>query len=83
MWQVQWDSRAESDAAKLDIQIRQRVTTGIKRFAETGRGNLRKLQGRQDQWRLRVGDWRVILTLDYSVRILTILRVQHRSQAYQ
>ena len=83
MLNVQWDSRAQSDAARLDYQVRQRIIAAEDRYAETVQGDIRKLQGRQNQWRLRVGVWRVIVTLDYSVRTLTVLRIQRRSQAYR
>ena len=32
---------------------------------------------------MRVGDWRVRLTLNYSDNILTVLRVRHRREVYR
>jgi mRNA interferase RelE/StbE len=43
--------------------------------------NLRKLQGREDQYRLRVGDWRVIFRQDGV--ILDVLKVRPRGSAYE
>jgi mRNA interferase RelE/StbE len=43
--------------------------------------NLRKLQGREDQYRLRVGDWRVIFR-QHGV-ILDVLKVRPRGSAYE
>ena len=45
--------------------------------------DLKKLKGSQDMWRLRVGDWRVILRLDREQGILYVLRVRHRREAYR
>lgn len=40
------------------------------------------LKGR-DEWRLRVGDWRVIFARDSDAKTLTILRILPRGRAYQ
>ncbi len=43
--------------------------------------NVKKLQGREDEYRLRVGDWRVIFTQDGV--ILDVLKVRPRGNAYE
>jgi mRNA interferase RelE/StbE len=43
--------------------------------------NVKKLQGREDEYRLRVGDWRVIFTEDGVV--LDVLKVSPRGSAYE
>lgn len=43
--------------------------------------NVKKLQGREDEYRLRVGDWRVIFTQDGV--ILDVLKVGPRGSAYE
>ena len=55
----------------------------LEQFAEAGRGDVRKLQGRQSQWRLRVGDWRVILILNDPIGVIGVLRVLHRRESYR
>jgi len=45
--------------------------------------NLRKLKDSPERWRLRVGDWRVILHLDQEQEVLYVLRVSHRREAYR
>ena len=83
-WNLEWRPRALADLAGLDPQIRQRVADAIERLAEDGRREgLRKLQGRDAEWRMRVGDWRIRLRFDYSGNILTVLRVQHRREVYR
>ena len=70
---VEWRRRALADLAALEPQTRQRVGDAIARMAADGRRDgLKKLQGRNDEWRMRVGDWRVRLTLNYSDNILTV-----------
>jgi mRNA-degrading endonuclease RelE of RelBE toxin-antitoxin system len=43
--------------------------------------DLRRLQG-SDEWRLRVGDWRVRLRLDFDDRVVIVARVLPRGRAY-
>lgn len=83
IWRVQWRSRARADLAALDPPVRRRVLAAMARLAETDAGNVTKLQGRNAEWRLRVGDWRVILTFDYPNSTIIVWRVQHRRDAYR
>jgi len=40
-------------------------------------------QGIPDEWRLRVGDWRVRFRNDHPTRALEVLRILPRGQAYR
>jgi mRNA interferase RelE/StbE len=82
-WVILWTAPAAKDLQRLDAENARRVKTGIERLATTGHGDIRRLQGRQAEWRLRVGDWRVLLRLDHAARTLHVLRVRHRSDAYR
>jgi len=48
-------------------------------FAESGVGDIKRLQGR-DGMRLRVGDWRVVFITDADT--ITITAVGHRREIY-
>ena len=43
---------------------------------------MQKLRGYKDQWRIRVGDWRVVYTVDDSRALVSIARVAHRREVY-
>ncbi len=43
----------------------------------------KKLKGFKDQWRIRVGDWRVIYLIDDAVKLISITRVAHRREVYE
>jgi mRNA interferase RelE/StbE len=47
------------------------------------RGDIKKLRGAERDYRLRVGDWRVIFRPDDERRVVVILAVPHRSDAYR
>ncbi|MFN0096122.1 MAG: type II toxin-antitoxin system RelE family toxin [Dehalococcoidia bacterium] len=37
------------------------ILARVESFSRTGRGDIRKLSGRADEWRLRAGRWRVLM----------------------
>ena len=83
IWLPLWTPRAEADLTRLDRPVRDRITAAVRRFAETEQGDVRHLRGQGSEHRLRVGDWRVRILLDHEDRILTVLRVLHRREAYR
>lgn len=42
----------------------------------------KKLVG-SDDWRIRVGDYRVVYAVDDDVVVVVVVRVSHRSSAYR
>jgi mRNA interferase RelE/StbE len=46
-------------------------------------GDVKKQQGQEDRWRLRVGDWRVIFPRDDSGQEIIVLAVASRGAAYR
>ena len=82
-WRLRWAPRAEADVAGLERQIRERVLVALERLADTGLGDVARLQGHDREWRLRVGDYRVRLTFDSRAQDIRVLRVLHRREAYR
>ena len=73
---------ALKDMARLDKGIARRIKQEADRLAETGTGNVKKLQGIDPpEFRLRVGDYRVRFHNDGIA--VTVLRVLHRREAYR
>ena len=42
-----------------------------------------KLQGRNNLWRIRVGDYRIIYIIDDMYKTIEIRRIRHRKDAYR
>lgn len=74
---------AQKDLAKLSNEIRQRVYTELKEFAERKVVDLKKLSGKPDQYRIRVGDYRVLINISKETVTVYALRVLHRREAYR
>ncbi len=84
MYQVLVERSAEKDLKRLSAEMRPRVATALRRLAENPRPvGSRKLAGAKHDWRIRVGDYRVIYEVAESIRVVRIYRVRHRREAYR
>jgi mRNA-degrading endonuclease RelE of RelBE toxin-antitoxin system len=54
----------------------------VERYAATGYGDVRRLEDRSD-YRLRVGDWRVVFDLDQAGRRVIVTALDPRPDAYR
>jgi len=80
--EIEWTETALDDMAGLDKGIARRVKQSVERFAETGAGNVKRLQGIDPpEFRLRDGDYRVRFHQDDDT--MRILRVRNRREAYR
>ncbi len=77
-------SSAERDLRWLDAKLRARIEKGIDRLSGDPRkaGDVKPLKGSGD-WRLRVGDYRVIFSIDDKAKTVTVLEVVKRGDAYR
>ncbi|MGB7037331.1 MAG: type II toxin-antitoxin system RelE/ParE family toxin [Xanthobacteraceae bacterium] len=64
---------------RLSEHIRQRINSRLVAFAASGKGDVKRLKGRQGS-RLRVGDWRVIFYEENSS--IVVVAVGHRREIY-
>ena len=42
-----------------------------------------KLEGSEDEYRLRIGDYRILYVIDDKAKVVTIAHVRHRRDAYR
>jgi mRNA interferase RelE/StbE len=81
-WRIEVKQRAKKDLTRLDVPVRRRIVKAARKLAENPHsGSRRKLSGRPES-RLRVGDWRVLVTLDEDTRTVEVQRVLPRGRAY-
>lgn len=82
---VRWDPDARDvlrELARRNARLAQQIRRRVLSYAETSRGDVKKLRGAREQWRLRVGNWRVIFTFD-PPGFMTVLAVVPRRDAYR
>lgn len=86
MIQIFFTLQAEKQLTKLDRNVRLRIIASLDRLRETYPvGDMRKMQGYDDLWRLRVGDYRVVMQIDLVTASITVtvIRVGHRKEVYR
>ncbi len=82
--QVTYETKAIKDLKAIDAKARDRIIAKIVQYAAdpaTQANNVKHLTG-SPFYRLRVGDYRVIFSLDGEITIMTVIRVRHRREAY-
>ena len=82
-WTYALATPAQRDMRRLEQVLRQRVLRAIRRYTNEGLGDVVKLRGRQEEWRLRVGGYRVRFRRDTDNQTIVVLRVQPRREAYR
>ena len=73
---------ARADVRRIDRETAMRILASLHRFAETGEGDIKKLEGDTGELSLRVGDYRVRFT-EEPPGTLYIHAVLHRREAYR
>jgi mRNA-degrading endonuclease RelE of RelBE toxin-antitoxin system len=66
--------------ASRDLRLARRLVLAMQGFARGERVDIKKLSGRDEAWRIRVGDWRLFLTLDGRDAVVDSL--DNRRDAY-
>ena len=75
---------AERDLKHLEGDVRARVIAAIRTLPENPYPNgCRKLAGSTADWRIRVGDYRIIYEIDKTARTIVITRIRHRREVYR
>ena len=87
-WTIELDSTAEKEVDKLDPQIARRILRflhGRVATLDNPRSIGEALRGSQlgEFWKYRVGDYRIIASIeDQAVRVL-VVRIGHRRDVYR
>jgi mRNA interferase RelE/StbE len=77
--------QVEKDLDRLDRPVLERIWQAVQTLKQNPRPpGARKLHHPAiGEYRLRVGDWRVVYDVDDANKAVVILRVMHRREAYR
>ena len=82
-YRLTFASSVRKDFRMLDVSQRNRVMDAIRSLAREPRPHgCRKLRNSENSWRIRVGEYRVVYTIDDTKGVVDIGRVRHRREAY-
>ena len=75
---------ARKQLERIDIVWVRRIFPAIEALAVNPRPpSCKKLKGYQNLWRIRVGDYRVVYSIDDLARTVDVSAVRHRSEVYR
>lgn len=84
MYRVVVERFPEKDLKRLSAEVRSRAVTAIQALARNPRPNGgRKLSGTENDWRIRVRDYRINYEIADEIRIVRINHVRHRREIYR
>ncbi|MBI2942266.1 MAG: type II toxin-antitoxin system RelE/ParE family toxin [Chloroflexi bacterium] len=83
-WLLELSATARKAIADLPRDARREIGRALERLRQDPRSvDLKKLRGRQGEWRLRVGEYRVELHLDNQTGTIHVLDAGQRGSAYR
>lgn len=90
LWKLDYTPGAQRSIRKLPKEAQASILAGLERLVfehsnptEPKVSNLKKLGGRGDEWRLRVGDYRVIFERQGDRLLILVLTVGNRRDVYR
>ncbi|MAG26690.1 cytotoxic translational repressor of toxin-antitoxin stability system [Candidatus Pacearchaeota archaeon] len=81
MYKLIFEKRALHDLEKLESEIKERIWKKLQDCKENPFRFFEKLT-EIDNFKLRIGDWRVVADINKRDGIITILKVGHRKNVY-
>ena len=74
---------AERELLKLDKNLAKRILDKIGLLANDPFGQSSQKLGGGKGYRIRIGDYRVVYTVDKTAKEITIIKVRHRRDVYR
>jgi mRNA interferase RelE/StbE len=81
---VEVKASARKELEGLPNSVLSRAVRKLESLAENPRpAGCKKLKNYRDLWRIRVGDWRIVYTIDDDGKLVSVTRVAHRREVYE
>jgi mRNA interferase RelE/StbE len=84
LWNVVLTRQAEKAIRRLPLSILHRVDHILQTLEENPvPSGSKKLSGHSDLYRIRVGDWRIVYILDRTNKMVLVVKIAPRGEAYR
>lgn len=80
-YRIEIDKRAVKFITKQPKPQRERILKAIYKLPETG--DIKQMQGYTGYYRLRVGDYRIIYTVNNAVFLVRVIEIGNRGDIYK
>ncbi len=78
---IEYTKAAQKSLRAMPAATAQRIMAAVDGYAASGSGDVKKLRGR-DEYRLRVGGWRVLFEKDRDI-LIVVLALGSRGDVYK
>ena len=87
-WRVFLTEDAQAELDRIPNRVQDRIHARLLELRDglstaSARRNVKKMRGRRDEWRLRIGAYRVIFSVDWQGRTFTVFKIGHRREVYR
>ncbi len=83
-YRIEFSKRAEKEFESLPLQIQIRLQHRIDALALDPRpSGVKQLKDAENQYRLRVGSYRIVYEIQDAILLVILLRVGHRREVYR
>ena len=89
-WTYQFTDSARRQLRKLDRPVQRTILQALEdlldEFNTPGmprRPDVKKLAGREREWRLRTGEYRIVFTIENGKLLILVLALGHRREIYR
>jgi len=84
VYEVFLEGAAERDLKRLDAKTFYQITENLKRLKENPRPpGCRKITSSKNDWRIRVGSYRIVYEISDKTKTVRIMRIKYRREAYR
>ncbi len=82
MYKIQFTSKAEDQLKNLDRNVQERILVVLERVKTRPYDFVKKLSGYK-YFRLRVGDYRIIIDINNEIMTILVIEIGHRKNIYK
>jgi len=83
-YKIEWVKSAEKEFHKLPKKEKALLIGKILELSKNPRPNgSKKLEGAENTYRIRHGDFRVLYQIEHGILLILIVRVAHRKEVYR
>ena len=83
-YRVALTASAEKELHRLPSRVVARIVPRLEHLEESPRPpGCKKLQGGDNEWRIRAGDYRIVYEIDDQAKTVEVTRIAHRRGVYE
>jgi mRNA interferase RelE/StbE len=83
-YRIALTASAERELRRLPTKVIARIMPRLEHLASAPRPRgCKKLRGGDKEWRIRVGDYRLVYVIDDNARTVDVTRIAHRREVYE